>query len=173
MKYAHRAQRARDIENRRVSPQPFDLDTIITSKEPVDFWELELPNSDRKFFTGVANRCGQSDAIGDCGHVPLDDYQGPLNLTLTTSVPFTNGQTIYVASIFAGGVGIFGGSESFFNSADFGITAPAGTTLQALSGSVYAVAVPEPSIGLLFVVGIALLALRNRRIVSSRARSLA
>ncbi len=146
-----------------VSPQPFDLGAIIaTVSAAEDLWAVQLPDSTLVLFTGVANRCGQAGASYACGHVPYENHQGPLDLTLTASVPFTNGQTIYVASLFAGGVGVFGGNESFFNSADFGISAPADTTLEALSGSVYAAAIPEPSTALLLVVGTVLGALRGR-----------
>jgi len=146
-----------------VSTQPFDLQTIIdTVSVSNGFWSVQLPASTRVLFTGVANRCGLPGASRDCGHVPFDNFQGPLDLTLTTNVPFTGGQTVYVASLFAGGVGVYGGHESFLNSADFGISAPAGTSLTALSGSAYAAAVPEPPPVLLFGAGIAFAALRVR-----------
>jgi hypothetical protein len=86
-----------------------------------------------------------------------------LDVTLSASVPFTSGQTVYVLAAFTGGVGNDGGIESFLNSADFGVSAPAGTTLQSLSSTVYAPAVPEPQLPLLFVVGLVLVSLRLRR----------
>lgn len=129
-----------------VSPAPFDLEaTLGVIGAAPGFWAVQLPNSTRVLFTGVANRCGQSGASQECGHVPFQNYQGPLDVTLTASVPFTYGQPFYVLAGFGGGVGVFGGSQSFLNSADFGISAPAGATLQSMSGTSYAAAFDSPA----------------------------
>lgn len=147
-----------------VSSDPFDFDVIRATVSAADgFWAVQLPNADRVLFTGVANRCGQVGASDECGHVPYDNFQGALDVTLGASVPFASGQTVYVASLFAGGVGVFGGSESFYNSADFGITAPPGAAIASLSGSPYAPAVPEPSTVLLLLGGLGLLAAGGAR----------
>lgn len=148
-----------------VSDNPFDLQAMLgTIGSAPGLWAVQFPTSVRVIFTGIANRCGLSHASDECGHVPLENYQGPLDLALTASVPFTFGQTFYVASLFGGGVSIFGGSAAFFNSANFGITVPAGTTLASMSGSVYATAVPEPAAWMLLVAGLcATVVLRRRR----------
>ena len=139
-----------------VSAQPFDLQSVIetTSANHQGFWALQLPNATRVLFTGVANGCGASPATRECGHVPFQDYEGSLNLLLTTSTPFTFGQTLYAISVFGGGVHISGGNRNFLNSADFGITAPTGTTMQSISGVQYASAVPEPASWWLLVAGL-------------------
>ena len=147
-----------------VSDQPFELGAILSSVSAANgLWQAQLPNADRLLHTGVANRCGLPGASRECGHVPYENFQGPLELTLRADVPFTYGQTLYVASLFGGGVGTFGGSESFLNSANFGITVPVGAALQAQSGTVYAAAVPEPSIALMLGMGLALVAARRWR----------
>lgn len=146
-----------------VSSQPFDLQVIIaTVGAAPGFWAVQLPGATRVPYTGAANGCGQPHPMGDCGHVPYENWQGPLDVTMSAGVPFTYGQTFYVASLLAGGVGIDGGSASFMNSADFGITAPAGAALQALSGTAYVNAVPEPPAALLLAAG-ALLVLVTRQ----------
>jgi hypothetical protein len=95
-----------------VSPAPFDLATVLAAvRSAPGFWAVQLPNSVRVHFTGVANRCGLSNASNECGHVPLQNYVGPVDLTLTTSVAFTYGQPIYVLAGF-GGASVFGGSQS-------------------------------------------------------------
>ena len=55
-----------------------------------------------------------------------------------------------------------GGSEDFFNSANFGITGPTGATLVALSGTTYAAAVPEPAAVWLFGSGLSGLARKRK-----------
>jgi hypothetical protein len=148
-----------------VSSQPFDLQVIMdTVSATHGFWDLQLPGAVRVLYTAVANGCGQPKPMGDCGHVPFENFQGPFDQTLYTSVPFTFGQPIYVASVFAGGVGVFGGQASFFNSADFGLTAPAGASVSALSGTIYTAAVPEPQAALLFALGLAALLLKRVRV---------
>jgi hypothetical protein len=128
-----------------VSPAPFDLATVLAAvRSAPGFWAVQLPNSVRVHFTGVANRCGLSNASNECGHVPLQNYAGPVDLTLTASVAFTYGQPLYVLAGFGGGVGVFGGSQSFLNSADFGISAPTGSTLASISGNTYAPAIAAP-----------------------------
>ncbi len=147
-----------------VSTQPFELraliDTIDTSG---GLWSVQLPNAQRVLSTGVANRCGMTGATGGCGHVPYTNFQGAFDQVLSASVPFSDGQTVYVISVLGGGVGVFGGQQDFFHSASFGISVPAGITMSPLSGQAYATAVPEPSVWLLLGIGIAGIAVRGRR----------
>ena len=157
-----------------VSSQPFDLTTLLSTARSnrSGFWALSLANSTRVIFTGVSNGCGARNWSRECGHVPFENYQGALDLTLLASVPYANGQPLYMLSVFAGGVGSSGGVESFLNSAEFGITPPSGATVQSLSTTVYAQAVPEPSPKLLLFVGLLLGALKLHRPSDSRARRL-
>lgn len=154
-----------------VSNQRFDLPTILDGVDAsVGFWALQLPDAVRVLHSGVANRCGMSHASSECGHVPFENHQGPLEVTLTGSAPFTFGQTLYVASLFGGEVGAFGGTANFFNSATFGITAPAGATLASISGSQYVAAVPEPGAWVLFLAGACLLVVSGRRSLDAGTR---
>lgn len=138
-----------------VSSKPFNIDTILsTARATKGSWQLELPDAVRVLFTGAVNGCGAPGAYRNCGHVPYENHQGALDLTLTAVVPFTFDVPVYVVSIFAGGT-IFEGSTNFLNSATFGVTAPPGSALATMSGTVYAAAVPEPSAWLLLVVGLA------------------
>jgi len=137
-----------------ISTLPFDLQAIITAVDAAPaFGAVVLPDATRMLFTGLANRCGQSQANSNCGFVPLPNYQGALDTTLGASLPFTYGQTLYVASIFGGGVGVFGGSETFAADIAFGL--PTGATLTAASGSTYPV--PEPASAVLLVLGLLLM----------------
>lgn len=148
-----------------VSSQPYDLNALLATvgANHNGFWALQLANSVRVMFTGVANGCGSGIWNPDCGHMPLQNYQGPMDVTLTAKVPFTYGQALYVATGFSGAVLTPGGSASFLHSADFAISAPAGATMAALSGSVYAAAVPEASIGSMLSLGIVVIAVARRR----------
>lgn len=140
-----------------VSEQPYDFVTVLAAIEAnnLGFWALTLPNSSRVISTGVSNGCsGSGNWSRQCGHVPFENFQGTLNLAASVNVPFTDGQPLYVLSAFSGGVGRAGGIESFLNSANFGVTVPAGGTLASLSGTTYAAAVPEPSSALLFIAGL-------------------
>jgi hypothetical protein len=146
-----------------VSPQPFELATLNAAIEAADgAWQLQLPNATRVMFTGVANRCGLPAASNNCGHVPFENYDGPLDLVMNVGVPFTYGQRFYTLTILGGGVSVFGGSIDFFDSANFGITVPAGATLSTNSGTAYAAAVPEPATWLLMLAGALTLCLRRR-----------
>jgi hypothetical protein len=146
-----------------VSPQPFELATLNDAIDALDgAWQLQLPNATRVMFTGVANRCGLPAASNNCGHVPFENYDGPLDLVMNVGVPFTYGQRFYTLTILGGGVGVFGGSIDFFDSANFGINVPPGTALSTLSGTSYAVAVPEPAVWLLMAIGALTLCLRRR-----------
>lgn len=155
-----------------VSSQPFDLTTLLSTARSnhSGFWALSLPNSTRMMFSGVSNGCGVRNWSRECGHVPFENYQGALDLTLSATVPYTNGQPLYMLSLFAGGVGGSGGVESFLNSADFGVTPPLGATVQSLSTTVYAQAVPEPSPTFLILVGLLLGVIKLHRPSDSRAR---
>lgn len=154
-----------------VSALPYDLVSVISTVNAnrSGFWALAFPNSVRVMFTGVSNGCGATNWSRQCGHVPFESFQGALDVTLSENVPFAHGQTLYVLSLFSGGVGHLGGIESFLNSADFGVSAPPGTTLQSLSGTAYAAAVPEPSSWLLLMVGLIVASTRARRIVEAQA----
>jgi hypothetical protein len=141
------------------SAQPFDFQTILDTVDTSSgFWDLQFPNAVRRLFTGIVNGCGVPFPPDDCGHLPYENYQGPFDLTLTASVPITYGQTFYVASLFSGEVDVVGGSETFYNSADFGISAPPGATLASLSGTRYVTAVPEPATWILCFAGVLCLA---------------
>lgn len=157
-----------------ISDQPYDLATLndTASTNRLGFWALSLPNAVRVMFTGVSNGCGVHNWSRECGHVPYENFQGSLDLTLSASVPFTSGQTFYVIAAFVGGVGADGGIESFLNSADFGISAPTGTTLQSLSATNYSLAVPEPSSGLLLLIGLVLAPFRSLRILRRQPLSI-
>lgn len=139
-----------------VSSRPFEITSVMdeASANRLGFWALSLPNSTRIFFTGVSNGCNQHWSR-ECGHVPFENFQGTLGITLTASVPFSTGQPLYVISIISGGVGNNGGVESFMNSADFSVSAPHGATLSSLSDTNYAQAVPEPSTLLELATGLA------------------
>lgn len=147
-----------------VSEQPFDLQVVLdTISASSSFAGLQLPNATRVMYTGVANLCGQPGAIGDCGQVPFQNFQGALDVVLSAQVPFVDGQTLYVLAGFESGVDVLGGSSGFLNSADFSVTVPAGVSLSSLSGTDYVVAVPEAPAALLLLCGLAALALPARR----------
>jgi len=148
-----------------VSLNPFDVQTIVASYEagPGGDWNPQVPNAVRLLYTAIENGCGGPNASAGCGQVPLENVQGPVNLTLAGSFSFTYGQTYYLASVFGGDVGVTGGSEHFFNSANFGITVPNGATLTGISGTQYAAAVPEPTTWMLLLAGLAGIVAASRR----------
>lgn len=153
------------------SSKPFSLDTILTAVGNArGFWRVELPDSIRVLFTGVVNGCDLQSVYRNCGHLPYENYQGSLEITVAASIPFTYGVPLYVASIFGGG-SIYDGSTSFLNSATFGITAPSASSLSAISGTTYAAAVPEPSGWMLLLSGIGLGSILSRRYRSQLQRS--
>lgn len=145
-----------------VSSKPFSLDIILSAVgDAHGFWRLELPASTRVLFTGAVNGCNIPKASRNCGHLPYEEYEGSLSLTVATNVPFTYGETLYVASLFGGG-SVFEGSTSFLNSAKFGITAPSTSTMNAMSGAIFAAAVPEPHVWMLLVIALTVGALHSR-----------
>lgn len=89
---------------------------------------------------------------------------------LAASIPFTYGQTFYLASYF--GVETWGGGEAdFYGSAYFGLSAPLGGEIATASGTQYpaAAAVPEAATWALMSIGLpVLLALGRRRRASDR-----
>lgn len=121
-----------------VSAKPFEVQAILKAmNEPGD-------QSDQSFSLPDATRVL---------HTEVFDGLGSPNITLTGTLPFEFGQTLYLASVFGGDVcystgsndqDCRGGSEDFFHSATFGISVAGNTTLTALSTTSYAAAVPEP-----------------------------
>jgi len=92
-------------------------------------------------------------------------YQFPLGLvdeTFSVNVPFTYGQTFYLASVLD-----ITGHGDFYNSANFGITAPVGASITSLSGTLYpaAAVVPEPETYAMLLAGLGLVgwAARHRK----------
>jgi hypothetical protein len=84
---------------------------------------------------------------------------GFIDELINVSVPFTYGQTFYLASVLD-----IGGYGDFYNSAIFGITAPEGAIINSLSGSLYPVAaVPEAETWALMLAGLSLLGILHRR----------
>ena len=131
------------------STNPFDVQNIIDAYENGvgrDF-DPQVPGALRLLYTAIANGCGVPNMINPgCGHVPIENFAGSLDLTLGGTFPFANGVTFYLASVFSADVHTLpGGSADFFNSATFGISVPVGATLTTTSNTVYAAAVPEPT----------------------------
>ena len=136
------------------SENPFDVQTIL------DSFDLDDQNPQVAGAVPIL-------------HTEVNNGLGSSNITLVGAIPFTYGQQFYLASVFGGDVcattnqnqqPCSGGSEDFFNSANFGITGPAGATLVAQSGTTYATAVPEPATWLLLFTGsISALAVSRRR----------
>ncbi|MBT9611059.1 PEP-CTERM sorting domain-containing protein [Aquabacterium sp.] len=103
----------------------------------------------------------------------IDDANGSPNVTLTGKLNVTFGQTFYLLSHMSGDVctrledesqaGCTGGSEDFYNSAVFGLTAPTSAAINTLSGHGYAAAVPEPESLALFVMGLITVSVASRR----------
>jgi hypothetical protein len=154
-----------------VSSQPFDAAVMLANISASDaFSFIAFPNATRVMLTGVATNCGSLHPLGDCGRVSYENYQGALDTTLSANVPFVYGQTFYVASVFEGGVEALGGSNSFLNSADFRVTVPVGNTVQALSGTSYVAAIPEPPIAMLFATGGLFIAMRRWFSASTKRR---
>ena len=112
------------------SNNPFDAQAILDASS-IDDQNPQVPGASAVLHTEIFHG----------GFNPT----GPLDITLVGSIPFTYGQPFYLASLFGGDVDCVGCSEDFFNSADFGISAPAGATLVTQSQTVYAAAVPEPT----------------------------
>jgi len=84
---------------------------------------------------------------------------GFVDQQFNVSVSFTYGQTFYLASVLD-----IGGYGDFYNSANFGISAPDGTSITSLSGTPYpAVAVPEPETWAMLLAGLGLVGVAARR----------
>ncbi len=147
-----------------VSDSPFDMATVMSTVGAADgFWQVQLPGASRVLYTGIANGCGQAHPMGDCGHVPFENFQGSFAVTLGANVTFTYGQPFYVLAAFGGGMGVEGGNEDFYNSANFTLDAPAGALVASLSGTQYIAAVPEPAAAYLLLAGLGLLGAVARR----------
>lgn len=94
------------------------------------------------------------------------------NTVLTGKLNFTYGQKFYLLSYLGGDVctplegpahqGCTGGSEDFYHSAIFGMTAPTDAVITASSGHAYLAAVPEPGSWALVGIGLVTMALRRR-----------
>ena len=91
---------------------------------------------------------------------PADSLpSGSVNSLFNVSVPFTYGQSFYLASVLD-----IGGYGDFYNSAKFGITAPEGAIINKLSGTLYPVAtVPLGETWALMLAGLSILGVRHRR----------
>jgi hypothetical protein len=108
----------------------------------------------------------------------INNAGAPPNTTLTGRLAFTYGQPFYLLSYFLGDVctpledpsqsGCTGGSEDFYHSAVFGITAPQAAAIDTLSGHAYAAAVPEAASWAMLCVGLLTLSVSGLR--SQRAR---
>jgi hypothetical protein len=116
-----------------------------------------------------ASPCIPAAPSGSQALIPVTASFGNGTTVLTATLPFTYGQTVYVASYF--GVETWAAGEAdFYGSAHFGISAPQGTVLESASSTTYlsAAAVPEPSRSALLLAGVAvLLAWKRRRVAQT------
>ena len=152
------------IDGTVVGPQPDMSYTLFSSNNPFDLQVIldSLTIDDQNPQVPGANSVLHTENFHGGVHVT-----GALDRTLVGSIPFTYGQPLYLASVFGGDVCgdpfCAGNSENFFNSADFGITVPAGASLITQSQTVYAAAVPEPTtLALLAAAAIGVLLTRRR-----------
>jgi hypothetical protein len=103
----------------------------------------------------------------------MTDSNASPNTTLIGKLNFTFGEKFYLFSYLGGDVctplepgrikPCSGGSEDFYHSAVFGLTAPAAAAVSTLSGHEYVAAVPEGGPVALFVVGLLTLSMSGRR----------
>ena len=98
-----------------------------------------------------------------------DDVEGTIDPgtfdeTFLFDVPYVSGETFYITSVLDVGAWQTA-SADFWGSASFGISAPAGAVLSAMSGTQYAAAmmVPEPGTYALMLAGLALLGFTRTR----------
>lgn len=104
----------------------------------------------------------QASCTGTALITPIEGFSG--TRVVTARLPFTYGQTFYLASYL--GAEVLGhGQADFFGSAHFGATAPGGGPLVGSSGATYALAsaVPEPAPLGALLAGLALIGLAGRR----------
>lgn len=88
---------------------------------------------------------------------------GPFGGVLSGNITFTYGRPFYLISLLGASANDFG-SLSAFNSAHFGISAPAGALLTSDAGVSYAAAVPEPAtLAMTLAGGLMLVTWRQRR----------
>lgn len=98
------------------------------------------------------------DSFDHDDHGAISLPSGLVDQVFNVSVSFTYGQTFYLASVLD-----IGGYGDFYNSADFGITAPDGTSITSLSGTLYpAAAVPEAETYSMMLAGLALVGFMAR-----------
>lgn len=97
------------------------------------------------------------DYPADFGAISLPS--GFVDQQFNVSISFNYGQAFYLASVLD-----IGGYGDFYNSADFGITAPEGASLTSLSGTLYSpAAVPEPETYTMMLAGLGLMGFMARR----------
>jgi hypothetical protein len=99
------------------------------------------------------------DSFDHSDHGATSLPSGFVNQVFNMNVSFTYGQTFYLASVLD-----IGGHGDFYNSADFGITAPVGAGITSLSGTLYpAAAVPEADTYAMMLAGLSLVGFAARR----------
>lgn len=115
--------------------------------------------------------CIPNAPLGAHAVIPMQvSFPASGSTVLTASIPFTYGQTFYLASYF--GVETWGSGEAnFYGSAHVGLSAPLGGEIGTASGTLYpaAAAVPEAATWALMSIGLPVLwALGRRRRAGDR-----
>jgi hypothetical protein len=146
-------------------PQEDVVYALLKSEDPNTFFPSAIVADSG---TGYTNISGASPVLLIEVDATPDYVPGPnvysfspgfINELINVSLPFTYGQTFYLASI----LDIFGYGD-FYNSATFGITAPEGASINNLSGTLYPVAtVPLPETWAIMLAGLGLLGVQHRR----------
>ena len=104
-------------------------------------------NSYYVLFTSGSPMSCNFDDVSCTGAVAISSEAVNGSRLFTASIPFTYGQTFYIASYLGAEVRYIDGYADFYGSARFGATAPNGVPLIGSSGTNYVLAssVPEPS----------------------------